>query len=210
MSTVSKSLVVSLCAVSSLACGSFASAQCLPPPLKNATLTSEPAGVFVQWTGVPGCPTEGPNGDFEVDSADPPNVTLKTLRVGDFPVIEWRVGRKKLEPFPGFQLPRDLGSVKSNWNAEANPGIIVRIGTVGDYPVAILQGTGSPGVAVDIAAPVSVGGNDPWSSVELQTLGDVRGSVFARANMATPPLGGRIKGVIGHEPGPGRPSGPGR
>ncbi len=177
-----------------------AQGQCVDAPEPRATI-HQASGVFVQWEGPldvrPQCDT-----DFSVDSSEPPNVVVQTLRVGGVPIDVWTVGRTRSE---GLQ-PRDLQSVKSEWSTEqANTGIIVRIGTLtSSYPVRSIVGTPAPErISVDIKRPPVVGGNDPWSSVQIQTMknfilegGHVQGSVFVEPNNASPPAGGRIRGSI--------------
>ncbi len=175
--------------------------QCIDAPEPNATIHSA-SGVFVQWVGPvgvrPQCDT-----DFDVDSSEPPNVTLKTLTklVADIEVQiqQYIVGRT----FGGGTEPRHIRSVKSAWASwQENPSIIVRIGTVAAYPVNYISATAAPeSIAVDIKAPPVVNGNDPWSSVEIKTTpfswgtgGNVQGSVLVEANSVN--KGGRVHGDI--------------
>ena len=201
MSMIGKVRVVGLACAWALACCSEARADCLSSPFETATVHSA-SGVFVQWVGPVGvCPQEST--DFTVDSSDPPNVTLKRLRVVGVAIEQYIVGRTP----DGSSQPRDIQSVKSAWNTgEANTGIVVRIGTVSAYPVRTL--TGADGVAVDIKRPPVVSGNNPWSSVQIQTAkdssgngGHLVGSLFVEANTASPPSGGRVRGSIAGDQG---------
>jgi len=205
--------------------------QCLPAPYQGATLHAA-SGVFVEWVGphVFGiCPEEGV--DFTVDCGgdccEPPRIKLITLRklAGEIsaPVQEYRIGRisvpEECTAYPTGE-PRSIRSVKSDWASDqANAGIVVRIGRDPNYRILALLGTpeepGGPRVAVDIKAPPSVGGNAPWSSVDIKTTnysfgsgGSINGSVFVEANTANPPIGGRIMGDIADSVGQAGQIGP--
>ncbi len=204
-------------------CDSPPQPGCPSLPL-NSTLTSEAqGGIFVQWVGPPVgvCPMLGT--DFTVDtSVDPPIIMLITLRNDGVEIDEYRLGRTR-HPNNHSTLPNEpriIRSVKSDWATEqANDGIVVRIGRNPDYPVLALTGQPIPPeterIAVDIKRPPVVGGNSPWSSVDIKTTnysfgsgGSLSGSVFVEANTASTPIGGRVMGEIADNVGLSGQTGP--